>query len=186
LRPGHSDQFAHLLFSPAHLFHCSPAPFQPLAEMETPKEEWNRRSGEQVTARGCVPGRDQFARLLFTPGHLFHCSPALFRPLAEMDTPKEEWNRRSGEQVTAGGCVRAVATSSQRLLFPPAHLFHCSPAPFRPLAEMEAAGIEPASCDPLATASTCVFRRLISPEPGSANNARVKPATTSLASAEVA
>ena len=25
---------------------------------------------------------------------------------------------------------------------------------------MEAAGIEPASCDPLATASTCVFRRL--------------------------
>ena len=44
--------------------------------------------------------------------------------------------------------------------------------------KVEAAGIEPASCDPLMSASTCVVRRLMSPETGSANKAWLKPATT--------
>ena len=47
--------------------------------------------------------------------------------------------------------------------------------------KLEAAGIEPASCDPLASASTCVGRRLLSPAPASTNRARRQPATTSLA-----
>jgi hypothetical protein len=52
--------------------------------------------------------------------------------------------------------------------------------------KVEAAGIEPASCDPLMSASTCVVRRLMSRETGSANKARLEPATTNLASAGVA
>ena len=48
----------------------------------------------------------------------------------------------------------------------------------KPASRMEAAGIEPASCDPLMSASTCVVRRLMSPETGSANKAWLKPATT--------
>jgi len=44
--------------------------------------------------------------------------------------------------------------------------------------KMEAAGIEPASCDPLMSASTCVVHRLMSPETGSTNKAWLKPATT--------
>ncbi len=43
---------------------------------------------------------------------------------------------------------------------------------------MEAAGIEPASCDPSMSASTCVGRRLMSLKPRSTNKARLKPATT--------
>ena len=44
-----------------------------------------------------------------------------------------------------------------------------------PLPEMEAAGIEPASCDPAVSASTCVVYRLISPRKGSTNKALAKP-----------
>ena len=55
------------------------------------------------------------------------------------------------------------------------------PSTFSPLlsirlCRMEAAGIEPASCDPSDEASTCVFGRLCLAGSGSADRARPGPA----------